>query len=141
MHLLAAEPGAIADGSAAVDLGQTPGDIVVLSAADSEISCLAAAQRRLIEGGPDRPSLRLASLLRLGHHYSVDRHVETVLGRAKLVVVRLLGGSAYWRYGVERLAALARDGGPKLALLPGDDQPDAELARLSTVPAEAAHRL
>src|SRR5260370_1240275 len=43
MHLLAAQPGAISDGSAAVDLGQTPADIVVLSAADSEIACLAAA--------------------------------------------------------------------------------------------------
>ena len=43
MHLLAAQPGAIADGSEAVDLGQSPGDIVVLSAADSELACLAGA--------------------------------------------------------------------------------------------------
>ena len=44
MHLLATEPGMIADGSAAVDLAQTPGDIVVLSSADTEIALLAAAQ-------------------------------------------------------------------------------------------------
>ena len=44
MHLLAAQPGAIGDGSEAVDLGQTPGDIVVLSAADSELALLAAAR-------------------------------------------------------------------------------------------------
>ena len=141
MHLLAAEPGTIADGSVAVDLGQTPGDIVVLSAADSEIACLAAAQRRRIDSDPSSPSLRLASLLRLGHHYSVDRYVETVLSEARLVIVRLLGGSAYWRYGVERLTELARTRGLALALLPGDDQPDAELAAFSTVPAEAGHRL
>ena len=30
MHLLATAPGIIADGSAAIDLAQTPGDIVVL---------------------------------------------------------------------------------------------------------------
>ena len=30
MHLLKAQPGVVADGSEAVDLGQTPGDIVVL---------------------------------------------------------------------------------------------------------------
>ena len=30
MHLLAAQPGTISDGSTAVDLGQTPGDIVVM---------------------------------------------------------------------------------------------------------------
>ena len=34
MHLLAATPGQIADGSEAVDLGQTAAEIVVLSAAD-----------------------------------------------------------------------------------------------------------
>ena len=141
MHLLAAQAGAISDGSAAVDLGQTPADIVVLSAADSEIACLAAARRRLAERDRDAPSLRLASLLKLGHNYSVDLYADTVLSRARLVVVRLLGGRGYWLYGVERLAALARESGVLLALLPGDDQPDAELAALSTVPAAAAHRL
>ena len=44
MHLLQAQPGAIADGSEAVDLGQSPGDIVVLSAADTELAALAAAR-------------------------------------------------------------------------------------------------
>ena len=46
MHLLATEPGIIADGSAAVDLGQSPGDIVVLASADTEVALLAAAQAR-----------------------------------------------------------------------------------------------
>lgn len=34
MHLLAAQPGMVTDGSEAVDLGQQPGDVVILSAAD-----------------------------------------------------------------------------------------------------------
>jgi cobaltochelatase CobN len=141
MHLLAAQPGLVADGAAAVDLGQTPGEIVVLSAADSEIACLAAAQRRLVDCESGWPSLRLASLLKLGHNYSVDLYAEKVLARAKLIVVRLLGGRGYWAYGVDSVASLARERGLLLALLPGDDQPDAELAERSTVPAAAAHRL
>ena len=44
MHLLQAQPGGIVDGSEPVDLGQSPGDIVVLSAADGELANLAAAQ-------------------------------------------------------------------------------------------------
>jgi len=40
MHLLQAQPGIVADGSQAIDLGQTPGDIVVLSAADTELAML-----------------------------------------------------------------------------------------------------
>ena len=34
------------DAGEAIDLGQTPGDIVFLSAADTELACLAAAQAR-----------------------------------------------------------------------------------------------
>ncbi|HZS81815.1 MAG TPA: cobaltochelatase subunit CobN [Stellaceae bacterium] len=141
MHLLAAQPGTIADGSSAVDLGQSPGAIVVLSAADSEIAGLAAAQRRLGEAEPGWPSLRLANLMRLGHNYSVDRYVESVAAEARLVVARILGGRGYWPYGVDRLAALARERGIALALLPGDERPDPELAALSTLPADALHRL
>lgn len=44
MHLLATLPGTIDDGSTAVDLAQTPSDIVVLSSADTELAMLAAAQ-------------------------------------------------------------------------------------------------
>jgi len=137
MHLLAGQPQAVETGEA-VDLGQSPGEIVVLSAADSELACLAAARARL---GPEFPSLRLASLRSLGHHLSVDLYADAVLARAKLVVVRLLGGAAYWPYGAERLVALARAGGPRLALLPGDDKPDASLEGLSTLPAETLVRL
>ena len=138
MHLLAAQPGAVSDGEEAVDLGQTPGDIVVLSAADTELACLAAAKSRQ---GPDGPSLRLANLMHLGHPLSVDNYVDDVIRHAKLVVVRLLGGAGYWRYGVEQVVTACQDAGVALALLPGDDQPDAELSRLCLVPADVAHRL
>ena len=138
MHLLQVQAGAIADGTDPVDLGQTPGDIVVLSAADTELANLAAAHAGL----PGHvPSLRLANLMHLSHNLSVDLYLEQVVAHARLVVVRLLGGVGYWSYGVEQLADLCRARAIPLALLPGDDQPDAELAGLSSVPHEAAHRL
>ena len=140
MHLLATTPGTIADGSAAVDLAQTPGDIVVLSSADTEIALLAAAQRRRRAQNPATPHLRLAPILRLGHNFSVDLYMETV-ARARLVVARLLGGSAYWSYGLERLVETCRAHGIPLALVPGDDRPDPELAQLSTSEPEQVHRL
>src|SRR5947209_2017224 len=130
----------IADGSAAVDLGQTPGDIVVLASADTEIALLAAAQAGRRKADPAAPSLRLAPVMRLGHNLSVDLYMDNV-ARARLVVGRLLGGSAYWPYGVERLVETCRDNRIPLALLPGDDKPDPELARLSTVGGEACRRL
>jgi len=138
MHLLAAKPGAISDGSEAVDLGQTPGDIVIFSAADTELAGLAQARAAL---PADAPSLRLANLLFLAHNLSVDKYLDDVVRHAKLVVVRLLGGVRYWPYGIEQLAGLCRERGIRLAALPGDDQPDPELAALSTLPPADAHRL
>jgi cobaltochelatase CobN len=140
MHLLATTPGTIADGLAAVDLAQTPGDIVVLSSADTEIALLAAAQKRRLAQDPAAPRLRLAPILRLGHNFSVDLYMETV-ARARLVVARLLGGSAYWPYGVERLVETCCAHGVALALVPGDDKPDPELAELSTLSPDTTRRL
>src|ERR1700716_1414387 len=140
MHLLATEPGMIADGSAAVDLAQTPGDIVVLASADTEIALLAAAPARRGGGGPRTPGWRPAPVMRLAHNLSVDLYMEQA-AQARLVIARLLGGSAYWPYGVERLVETCRDHGIPLALLPGDDKPDPELAQLSTVPRGVWRRL
>jgi cobaltochelatase CobN len=138
MHLLAAKPGEISDGSGAIDLGQTPGEIVVLSAADTELACLAAAQAALPE---PKPSLRLANLLQLQHHLSVDAYVEDIVAEARFVIVRLLGGRRYWPYGLEEVAATCRAKSIPLVVLPGDDQPDPELADFTTLDAQAAHRL
>src|SRR3954468_20543028 len=137
MHLLTATA-APRDDAVAIDLQQDPGDIVVLSAADSDLACLAAARRRL---GDAFPSVRLANLLRLGHPMSIDLYDDAVLRHAKLVIARVHGGIPYWPYGVERLAERARAGGAALALLPGDARPDPDLAAASSLPADVLDRL
>ncbi|MHC8507918.1 MAG: cobaltochelatase subunit CobN [Rhodospirillales bacterium] len=143
MHLLAAQPGAVSDGSEAVDLGQSPGDIIFISAADSELALVARARAALDAPGacPGAPSLRLANLMRLSHNLSVDLYVDSALRGAKLVIARVLGGCGYWPYGLEQIAEACRASGAQLCALPGDDQPDPELDRLSTIPAEARTRL
>ena len=138
MHLLAAKPGVVLDGAEAVDLDQTPGDIVVLSAADTELAILAAAQARR---PANAPALRLANLLQLRHHVSVDLYVERIIRHARLVVVRLLGGAAYWPYGIDRIAETCGRRNISFAALPGDHRPDPELAQLSTVAGDDATRL
>ncbi|MGR3321883.1 MAG: cobaltochelatase subunit CobN [Pseudooceanicola sp.] len=129
MHLLAATPGSHDDGQEPVDLDQTPADVVVISAADTELAALSEARAGLA----DAPSLRLANLTHLRHPMSVDLHVGQCAEGSRLVIARILGGTGYWRYGVEQYAARLHDAGVPLALLPGDDKPDAELRALSTV--------
>ena len=80
MHLLQAQPGGVADGSEPVDLAQSPGDIVVLSAADSELANLAAARGAL---GDAFPTLRLANLMQLTHNLSVDLYCDSVIEKAE----------------------------------------------------------
>src|SRR5215475_5561031 len=134
MHVLATELATLEEADRAVDLGQSPAEIVVLSFSDSDLSALAEAWRREADL---TPSLRLASLKRLGHPMSVDLYVDRVVARARLVIVRCLGGLDYWRYGLEHIADAARDNGVLFAALPGDDRADPRLASLSTVGREA----
>jgi len=136
MHLLAAQAGALQQDGEAIDLGQSPGRIVFASAADSELALLAGAADRA--GAAD---VRLANTLRLAHNLSVDLWLEQTVQHAEAVVVRLLGGAAYWAYGVDQLEATARHKGIRLALLPGDAVPDPTLESRSTVPTEEWHRL
>ena len=138
MHLLATQTGVIDGNAEAVDLAQTPGDIVIISAADSELSSLARAHDARPEAGP---TLRLANLMALGHNLSVDTYIDSTLSAAKLIIVRCLGGQSYWSYGIEQLSALARSTNIKLALLPGGTDPDPDLTVQSTLPPETCERL
>src|SRR5271166_826135 len=138
MHLLTTSSTGLDEIVEAVDLGQPSGDIAILSFADSDLSGLAAAwqaERDVL------PSVRLAHLRDLRHPMSVDLWIDRVGARAKVILVRLLGGLDWWKYGVERLSALARERGIVLAMLPGEDRDDARLAAASTLPPAELDRL
>jgi len=141
MHLLAAQAGAISDGSEAIDLGQRPGEIVVISAADTELACISKSLKVLKSKYLDFPTLRLANLMQLAHHMSVDLYVETIIAKAKIVVVRVLGGRTYWPYGIDEIVGVCLKKGIPVAFLPGDDHPDIELAELSTLQSDALYRI
>ncbi|MGC4407070.1 cobaltochelatase subunit CobN [Rhizobium rosettiformans] len=121
MHLLLAQKGSISDGDEAIDLGQTPGDVLFLSAADTELAAIAAAVQAR---GGEAVRWRLASLMTLKHPMSVDTYIERTARHARLIVVRALGGASYFHYALEALHASARRSGAVIVVLPGDDKPD-----------------
>lgn len=137
MHLLRTQPGGFVSDDNIADLGQTPAELVILCSGDSSLALLAEAARQLPE---DYPSFRLANPMQVQNHASVDLYVDQVLRHAKVILVSLHGGIAYWRYGIEQLVQLAQRG-VQLILVPGDDRPDPELSDLSTVPAADRERL
>ncbi|MEO1347692.1 MAG: cobaltochelatase subunit CobN [Cyanobacteria bacterium J06635_15] len=139
MHRLAASPGGWnpeAEGVIFVD--QTPAPLVFLTAADTEIQILATVLPQLPK---DFPAIRVTNLLQLQQQLSIDTYAETVLSQALVIVVRLLGGRAYWSYGLEVLKDTAATTGAKLVVLPGDDRPDPDLISHSTVPLATANQI
>ncbi|MFA9420115.1 MAG: cobaltochelatase subunit CobN [Gammaproteobacteria bacterium] len=138
MHLLAAKPGGFIDEEGIVDLQQSPGDIVLLSSQDTSLGLLAEVADQLPE---DYPQLRLANLVNLSKPAAYDLYEETVLQHSKLIIVAILGGISYWRYGIEQLQELASRRGISLILVPGDDQADRELTRASTCEERHCHNV
>lgn len=115
--------------------------MVVLSFSDSDLGAFAAAWHQARGGNAAFPSLRLANLAALMHPLSVDTYVERTLSGAKAILIRLIGGTPYWSYGLQQVEALARSRGIALAVLPGDGFEDARLDAASTVPVSALRDL
>ncbi|OUC11597.1 MAG: cobaltochelatase subunit CobN [Alkalinema sp. CACIAM 70d] len=138
MHRIAAIPGGWNPGQeGVVVIDQQPAPIVFLTAADTEIQALAQACSQLPS---DFPAIRAVNLLNLQQQLTIDTYAETVLEQAKIIVVRLLGGMAYWGYGLDVLQELSQRRGTHLILLPGDDKPDPALMSRSTVPLQVVNR-
>ncbi|TIL67971.1 cobaltochelatase subunit CobN [Mesorhizobium sp.] len=132
MHILTTTSASLDDLAEPVDLRQTPADVVALSFTDSDLAGLAAAWQADAER---LPSMRLAALRDLRHPMSVDLWIDSVARHARVVLVRILGGYDWWRYGCDQLASTARAHGIKLALLPGECRDeDLRLIEGSTLP-------
>jgi cobaltochelatase CobN len=137
MHRLAATPGGWEAGTEGVVIvEQTPAPLVLLTAADTDIQTLSQARQRLPEAFP---ALRVCNLLHLQQQLTIDTYADSVLRHARGIVIRLLGGSAYWSYGLEVVSECIAQSQHTTTpitciLLPGDDRPDLELMSRSTVP-------
>ncbi len=138
MHILSGPTDTMSDIAEAVDLKQTAGDIVILSAADSDLNCLVRAN---LKTDPTSPSLRLANLTKLSHNLSVDIYCEQMICSAKLVIIRVIGGVSYWEYGLEQIRNKVTQVGARLAVVPGDDKIDTQLMSYSNISIDAVDRI
>ena len=142
MHVVFRESHGLEETDTPYDPGQTPGDLVVLSFSDSDLGAFAAGWHRARRGAAGGlPSLRLCNLVALRHPVSVDTYVEQTLAGAKGILIRLIGGEAYWPYGLASVQDLARRRGIALAVLPADGRDDPRLDAVSTVPASTLRML
>ncbi|MEO0458032.1 MAG: cobaltochelatase subunit CobN [Cyanobacteria bacterium P01_A01_bin.114] len=140
MHRLATMPGGWVPGGqdGVIFIEQAPAPLVVLTTADTDIQGLHRAVGQLPSAFSQ---VRVANLLNLQQQLTVDTYAESVLSQAQAVVVRMLGGRAYWTYGLEVLKTLAEEEDIALWILPGDDRPDLDLISHSTVPLQQVNQL
>ncbi|MFM2280512.1 MAG: hypothetical protein RLZZ444_2743, partial [Pseudomonadota bacterium] len=127
MHLLLAQKGSLSDSEEASDLGQSPGEVIFLSAADTEIASVAAAA---VAG---RHSWRLVNLASLKHPMSIDLWIDKTARHSRLVVLRALGGYGYFTYLIEALMGASQRYGFQFVALAGDDRPDKGLDAWTTL--------
>jgi cobaltochelatase CobN len=138
MHVVFRDSHGLEETDTPFDLGQTPGDLVVMSFSDSDLGAFAAGWRR---GADHLPTVRLANLVALRHPLSVDTYVEQTLSGAKGILIRLIGGESYWPYGLASVQDLCRRRGIALAVLPADGREDPRLDAVSTLPVSTLRRL
>jgi cobaltochelatase CobN len=118
-------------------IDQDPADIALLTAADTDVLTWSAAAREL---PADFPGVRSLNLERLRDRRAFDAYLDDVLQDSRVLLVRVLGGLGYWREQLEALHLLARAHDVALLCVPGDAQPDPDLAALGTVPLPVADR-
>ncbi len=112
-------------------MGCQQGEILFITAADTEILSLSQARGRLPQ---DFPRVRAAHIRRLSQPEDLDRYAREVVPTARVLLVRILGGFAYFQDGFEILSKACRDHDVPLIALPGSRELDPELTAISTAP-------
>jgi cobaltochelatase CobN len=121
------------------ELVRTPG-ILFLSHSDTDFLTLSQVTGQA--GLPsDFPSVCAANPAHYRDAAETDAFLDEVLPVAEIVIVRLLGGRASWKYGIEKLTRWARENERWLICLPGTYDLDPELMALSTVGVPLAHEV
>lgn len=139
MHRIATIPGGwTPDTQGVIFIEQTCAPIILLTAADTDIQTLAVSLSYLPESFP---AVRSVNLLQLQQELSIDDYAQKILSQAQVIILRLLGGSSYWSYGLEVVKQLAIEYEINLFVLPGDDLPDPTLISNSTVPLNLVDQL
>jgi len=135
MHLIATIPGGWNPNDDGVFyIQQKPGDILFLSAADTDLYTFNKVYSDLYVLDASIPSLRLANLTYFKQELTIDTYIDEVVSKAKIVVLKLLGGTAYFSYLCEAISDYAEESDIKIVFLPGDDKADLELMKMSSIP-------
>src|SRR6478672_1567411 len=137
MHWTAAQSGCLDAERELILIDQTPAEIVFLSAADTDLSCVSSVWCSCFG-----KRLRIAHAFSLRQPVAADHYIETVLRKSKLVVARLLGGRAYFAHFIQGVLDLKEEPvRPRFLIFSGTDSDNDEFALLSDFPTAVYRRM
>ncbi len=110
------------------------GKILFITAADTEILGLSVAMNSLPE---DFPSVGAAHIRDLADAERLEEYASEIVPEADVIVVRILGGRAYFQHGFDVLSRASKENDVSLIALPGSRELDPELSALGTAPLSA----
>lgn len=113
-----------------------PGGFLFLTQADTDLLALSKVVPRL---GPEFPTVEAYNPSRLGGDEEVQEFLDRTLPDAEVIVLRLIGGPASFKPGLDQVVAHARSAQKTLLCLPGTDVLDPELTALSTAGVSVIH--
>lgn len=135
MHLISTIPGGWNPNDEGVFyIDQSPGDIIFLSSADSDLFMMNNAYKLVHDSVENASSFRFANLSYFKQELTIDTYIDEVISSAKIVVLKLLGGKAYYNYLCEAVTDCCDENNIQLVFLPGDNKPDLELMQSSNIP-------
>ena len=109
----------------------TRGDILFVTAADTEILGLALARKKM---PADFPAVRALHLRELTEPGDLEEFAREIVPRAKVLVTRILGGRAYFPEGFDLLSRACRENRVPFLAMAGGREIDPELSALGSVP-------
>src|SRR5258707_11479505 len=110
MHWTAAQPGCLDAERELILIDQTPGEIIFVSAADTDLTSVSMVWREHFGN-----RLRLSHAFAFRQPVAADNYIETGVRKTKILVAPLLGGKSYFGYFIQGLLDFkGGGGGPKI---------------------------
>ena len=131
MHRLSSKAEEYQEGEVVL-LQQPEAPVLFMSSASTDISTISSALL-LEDNFKWQGRIRALCINELSHKAQIDHYLNTSANNTKLIIIRLLGGTNHWPYGLEQIKEWKeKDEKRKLIVISGTDDNENELSKYSS---------
>ena len=120
---------------------QPTAPVIFLSSASTDINAISESLKLTINQNL-RGKITATLISDLDHPAQIDHYLATTTSKAKIIIVRLLGGRSYWPYGLEKLVLWKESSSNRdLIILSGVTDNENEIQQLSSLKKDTVDHL